>query len=60
MEQKVKHLFELVIKSLNSDIALKYNPTIRKWEALSSENKVLARRKNVEGLVAALNEAEVA
>lgn len=56
----MKHLFELVIKSLNSDIALKYNPTIRKWEALSSENKVLARRKNVEGLVAALNEAEVA
>lgn len=56
----MKHQFELVIKSQNSDVVLKFNSGIRKWEALSlADNKVLARRKNVEGLVAAINsEAE--
>lgn len=57
----MKHQFEFVIKSLNSDVALKFNSSIRKWEAISADNKVLARRKNVEGLVAAINnEAEAA
>lgn len=58
----VKHQFDLVIKSQNSDVVLKFNSGIRKWEAVSlADNKVLARRKNVEGLVAAINnEAEAA
>ena len=52
----MKYQFELIIKSTNTDVVLKYNPTIKKWEAVSlSDMKILARRKNVGALVDALN-----
>ena len=55
----MKFEFDLVIRAKTGDMTLVYNPTIRKWEALLG-TKVLARRKNVEMLVAAVNSAEAA
>lgn len=59
MEKDMKFEFDLVIRAKSGDMTLQYNPTIRKWEAMRGQ-KVLARRKNVEMLVAAVNSAEAA
>lgn len=57
----MKHQFELIIKSSTSDVVLKYEPSIRKWRAISlADMKILATRKNVEALIAAINGTEAA
>jgi len=50
----VKHQFDMVIKSKTSDVVLAFNTAIGKWEALEG-GKVIARRKSVAMLVAAIN-----
>ena len=56
----MKHQFDMVIKSKTSDVVLAFNSAIGKWEALEG-GKVIARRKSVAMLVAAINsQVEVA